>query len=143
MADEPDGIADPTAMLDALERRERDLRRAAEERGKAGSEEAGAARLLLEAGHADGDRRPRTADAAEEAADRSYDSAEHRRDLAASLEGHAGGEAIEARAVADTSQARPAREAVAQRPQRVPAVRRARGGIGRMRVQPRQPQRAG
>jgi hypothetical protein len=62
---------------------------------------------------------------------RLYDSAERREDLAASLENVADEETVQARVVADTSQARPAHEAVTAKKSRVPTARPRRGPSAR------------
>lgn len=133
---DPDSLdADPGAVQDALERRERALRLTHAARTQARLEDAIAAPLLVSAGLADREQ-DRTQTDRERAAERAddearvaalYDSANARRDAAASLEGVVDDETIEARVVADTSQARPAQDAVATAPGRLPAARRSRG----------------
>lgn len=59
-----------------------------------------------------------------------YDSAERREDLGSDFQG-VDREGGEARVLADTHQARPAREAVATQPQQAPKARSARGSGGR------------
>jgi colicin import membrane protein len=121
--------ADPTSVQDALERRERALRLASQARESARVDDAVAAPLLVAAGRADrqedADRDVDPEDYAR--TDVLYDSAERRRRLAAELEGVADEETIEARVVADTNQALPAKEAVSSTPRRTPAARRSRG----------------
>ena len=97
------------------------------ERQTAGVEEGEAAQLVLAAERADRHEQPREAAVTEEQGAEIYDSAQRRRDLAASLEGVADAETIEAVVLADTQQATPAHEAVASAPRRAPAARRSRG----------------
>jgi len=123
---DPDSLdADAGAVQDALERRERALRLAAESREQARQEESIAAPLLVSAAVADRDQEG-DRENAERAADL-YDSADERRDVAPALDGVVDDETIEARVVADTGQARPAKDAVASGPARTPTARRARG----------------
>ena len=119
--------ADPVAVQEAIARREDELRRAAAQRTAATRDDGEAALLLVGAARADADRQPRAADADREDAGVAYDSAERRRELAASLEGVADDEAVEAVVVADTCQAEPATEAVARSPRTAPRARRSRG----------------
>jgi hypothetical protein len=121
--------ADPVAVQDALERRERALRLARQARESARVDDAVAAPLLVAAGRADRQEdADRDVDPEDDArGDALYDSAERRRRLAAELEGVADEETIEARVVADTNQALPAEEAVSSTPRRTPAARRSRG----------------
>lgn len=145
---DPDSLdADPGAVQDALERRERALRLAREARAQARVEEAVAAPLLVSAGVADRDRdtrdRDRDADGADDEARAAalYDSAEARREAAAALDGVVDDETIEARVVADTSHARPAQDAVSTAPGRPPAARRSRGKGSPTRTPARRPDR--
>lgn len=137
--------AEPSAIQDALERRERALRAANEARAQARAEEAVAAPLLVSASVADREQdreqveRARADDEARAAA--LYDSADARRDTAASLDGVVDDETIEARVVADTSQARPAQDAVRTAPSRPPAARRSRGKGSHTRTPARRPDR--
>ena len=124
--------AEPAAVQDALERRERALRAANQERASARVDEAVAAPLMVAAGHADRQQDAAVA-AGEDRADTLYDSAERRRELAGDLEGVADDETIEARVVADTNQARPAEDAVRSTSKRPPAARRSRGKGSRAR----------
>jgi colicin import membrane protein len=128
-------------VRDALERREHELREAAHEREKARLDEGEVALLLADADRADRDREPRQADAAAVRAAEIYDSVERRLELAASLDGRADAETIEARVVADTNQARPAHDAVANGPRRAPAGKRTRGKTGQVRSKPRRSER--
>jgi colicin import membrane protein len=121
--------ANPAAVQDALERRERALRLATQARESARVDEAVAAPLMVAAGLADtGQDRDESA-----RADALYDSAERRREMAADLEGVADAETIDARMVADTNQALPAEEAVTSAPKRAPAARRSCGKVGQVR----------
>ncbi len=95
--DAPGG--DPTAVHDALQRRGLALEDATDQRSTAALEQVEAARLLAEA-----DRIDRVQDTEAEPERSSgeedlYDTVERRQELAASLEGVASSEAIEARAV--------------------------------------------
>ena len=133
--------ADPDAVREALERRERALQLAADERERAQHEQTTAQLLMRDADRADAQQDPERADVERELAEDHYDSAEGRRDRAASYEGVADQEAAEARTVADRNQARPAKEAVAAGPQRTPAARRTRGQSGKARNTPRRSDR--
>ena len=147
---DPDSLdADPGAVQDALERRERALRLANEARAQARLDEDMAAPLLVSASVADRDQdldradRDRDAGRADDEARAAtlYDSAEARRAAAAALDGVVDDETIEARVVADTSQARPAEDAVATAPGRPPAARRSRGKGSPTRTPARRPDR--
>ena len=145
---DPDTLgADPGAVQDALERRERALRLSAQTREQARLDEAAAAPLLVSAAVADREQereqagRDRDPADEEERAAALYDSAGSRRDVANELEGVVDDETIEARVVADTSQARPAQEAVTNSPTRTPTARRARGKGSQVRSPARRPGR--
>jgi len=131
--------AEPAAVQDALERRERALGLAEQAREQARADEAVAAPLLVSAAHANREQEARIragVDGSDERqADVLYDSAERRRQLAAELEGVADQEAIQARVIADTNQAQPPEQAVANAPRRAPTGRRARGRAGQAREQ--------
>jgi hypothetical protein len=132
--------ADPTAVAEALERRERAARLAAQARERARVDEAQALPLMVAARVADRDqdeRNPEDPERGEEL----YDSAERRRELASDLDGVADDETIEARVVADTNQARPAEEAVSSGPARTPTARRARGKGSQVRSPVRRSER--
>jgi len=129
--------ADRGAVQDALERRERALRLATQARETARGSDAVAAPLMVAAGRADRQQNANR-DAAGQAgdgarADRPYDSAERRSDLAAELESIADDETIQARVVADTNQALPAEEALSSAPKRAAAARRSRGTASHVR----------
>jgi len=134
--------ADPAAVQEALERRERALRLAAEAREQARGEKALAVPLMVSANAADREQeRGRDGrDDRVEAEDR-YDSADRRRDLAERLDGVADAETVEARVVADANQARPAEDAVARTPTRAPTARRSRGNSGQVRSPARRSER--
>jgi len=138
--------ADPAAVQDALERRERALRLAADARSQARTEEALAAPLLISADRADRDQDRSVNHREEDPAGRErgeelYDSAERRRQLAADLEGVADDETIQARVIADTNQGRPPHQAVAKKPTRPPTARRSRGKGGPTRTPARRAER--
>jgi hypothetical protein len=138
--------SDPGAVQDALERRERALRLSAQEREQARLEEAAAAPLLVSAAVADRDQEREQAQrdrdpADEERAAALYDSADSRHATANDLDGVVDDETVEARVVADTSQARPAEDAVASSPARTPTARRARGKGSQVRSPARRPDR--
>jgi hypothetical protein len=140
---DPDSLgADPGAIQDALDRRERALRLAAEARQQARLEDAVAAPLLVSAAAADR-HQDRAGGRPDEVArgETLYDSAEHRRALAAELEGAVDDETVEARVVADTSQAHPAQDAAADGPARAPRARRSRGRSGQARSTVRRSER--
>jgi len=123
---DPDSLgADPGAVQDALERRERALRLSAQTREQARLDEAVAAPLLVSAAGADRDQE--------------REQNERDRDPANELEGVVDDETIEARVVADSSQARPAQDAVASSPTRTPTMRRARGKGSQVRSPARRP----
>ena len=128
--------ADPAAVQDALERRERALRLSVEARERAAEERATAQLLLRDADRADLEQDPVAGAVDRERADEHYDTAERREDLAASLDGlGVDEETREARLLADKNQGRPAHEAVAEAPQRPPVARRSRGQAGKGRSQ--------
>lgn len=133
--------ADPGAVQDALDRRERALALSREAREKAARDEATAGGLLITADRADRleDRGPAAAD--RDGADALYDSADRRRELAERLSDIADDETVEAVVLADTNQARPPEEAVASAPSRAPAARRSRGKTGPARSGPRRSDR--
>ena len=138
--------ADPAAVQQALERRERALRLASEAREQARGEDALAVPLMVSANAADREQdrdRDERDDGREDRADgeQLYDSADRRRELAESLEGVADAETIEARVVADTNQGRPPQEAVTSGPARTPTARRSRGKSAPVRTPPRRAER--
>lgn len=122
---------EPGALRDALDAREDAEREAQQQREESRRDDAEAARLIGEADHADREQDPAQNTAAERAGHDLYDTAERRRELAGSLEGVADAEAVQARVLADTSQGRPASEAVSTAPGKAPKARRQRGPAGR------------
>jgi hypothetical protein len=127
--------ADPGAVRAALAARDGAHAGAEHQSARAREEEAEATALLAGANRADaaqdanrdrpdGDR-VAAADHLAEAADRE--------NLAAALGGIADGEAVEARVVAATNQARPAAEAVTAPPRRTPRARPSRSATGRVK----------
>jgi len=125
--------ADPGQVQAALERRERALRLSAEFREAARRDEAVAFPLLAAANRADREQERGARDAVDsvqagDRAERLYDSAERRDELATELEGiGADEETIAARVVADTNQGQPPQQAVAGSPSRAPRARSGRG----------------
>ncbi|MBA3809771.1 MAG: hypothetical protein H0X28_15470 [Solirubrobacterales bacterium] len=117
--------ADPAAVRDALETHRQ---AAAGQRDSASSEGLQAAALLAESDHADRTQDPTPAGEIGEQSAGVYDSAERRRELAASLEGLADEETVEARVLADTHEAQPAQEAVTAGTGTSPTARRSQDG---------------
>lgn len=97
---------DPAAVRDALQRREQDLQTAAEQRARGAREQTEAQLLMRDSDHAHERGEPAEATTQQDAAHERYDSAERRTALAASLEGVADQETIEARVIADTHRGR-------------------------------------
>ncbi len=134
--------ADPGAVREALERRDRAEQLSTESRERARQEQATAQLLLRDADRADAQQDPGRGDVDRDHAEEHYDSAERRRDMAADLEGVADAETVEARVVSDTNHSRPPEEALASGgPQRTPAARRSRGKSGPARNPPRRSER--
>ncbi|MEV4991576.1 hypothetical protein [Pseudarthrobacter sp. LMD1-1-1.1] len=132
--------ADDASVAEALAKAERDREQAEQERRAARNETAEAGQLLAEADREDRDRErdvtegnQRPESLAEEAG-RNYDSAERRQELAASLEGVADREAVQARLSADQDQATPPTAAVAKAPGRNPKARKTRGATGQTKL---------
>lgn len=125
--------ADPGAVREALEQRERAHQMSIDARKDASRELSTAQLLTREADRADADGDRRQADAEPEVADQHYDTAERREELAADLESIADAETIEARVVADTNEGRPATEAV-KGSNRNATARRARGKTAQTRA---------
>jgi hypothetical protein len=121
--DVDDPRADPGAVADALTARQHAEQDAQQQSRR---DDVEAALLLREADQTDRAQQPAAAARNEQDASRLYDSAERRRELAASLQGVYDSEAVEARVLADTSQARPATEAVRTASRRAPTPRRSR-----------------
>ncbi|UYY83671.1 hypothetical protein OIT41_20620 (plasmid) [Arthrobacter sp. YA7-1] len=132
--------ADESPVAAALAKAERDREQAEQERGAGRDENAQATQLLAEATREDQDREQ---DAAEEnqrpeslreEAGTKYDSAERRQELAASLEGIADREAVQARLSADQDQGTPPSAAVAKAAGRSPKARKTRGSNGHTKL---------
>ncbi len=128
--DEP--RADPAALAAAIAERDGAERDAQQQRAQGRQEDTEAVLLLRSADRADAGR-PGPGGAGEQDAGVLYDSAERRRALAASLEGIADAETVQARVLADTSQARPAEQAVAGPARPAAGARRSRGPAGRVK----------
>jgi colicin import membrane protein len=131
---------DESSVAEALAKAEREREQAEKERGTGGEEIVQAVQLLSEADREDRDReqdateenqRPETL--REEAATK-YDSAERRQELAASLEGVADREAVQARLSADQDQGTPPSAAVAKGAGRNPRARKTRGVSGQTKL---------
>jgi colicin import membrane protein len=125
--------ADEVSVSSVLAKAERDREQAKQEGSTGRDETVQAAQLLAEADKEDRDREE---DAAEESqhpqtlreeAGLKYDSAERRQELAASLEGVADHEAVQARLSADQDQGTPPSAAVAKARGRNPKARKTRG----------------
>ncbi|MEW1812511.1 hypothetical protein AB0284_17620 [Pseudarthrobacter phenanthrenivorans] len=132
---------DESSVAAALAKDEQNRQQAEQERRGARDETARAAALLAEADREDRDRehdvteenqRP---EALREEAVTKYDSAERRQELAASLEGVADREAVQARLSADQDQGTPAKAAVAKGPGRTLKARQTRGANGQQLLQ--------
>lgn len=126
--------ADPAAVRDAVERREREEQQARRQRQEARQDETEAALLMAESSPAEHRHEPAQASTATAHGRDHYDSAQRRENLASKLEGVADAEAIEARVVADSNQARPAREAVSTAPTKAPRARKTRGAGARTKL---------
>ena len=131
--DTSDLQADPAAVRAALERAERSREQSDRERDAATAESAEAAALVAGADQLDDRVNSAERDVERDDADRHLGEAVSREALADSLAGVAEEETVQARVVAATNQARPAREAVAAPPRRAPRARRARTPAGRER----------
>lgn len=132
--------ADEASVASALAKAERDREQAGQERRAGHDETTQAVQLLAEADREDRDRerdvteenqRP---EALREEAETKYDSAERRQELAASLEGMADREAVQARLSADQDQGTPPSAAVALGSGRSPKARKTRGANGQSRL---------
>lgn len=132
--------ADEVSVATALAKAERDRELTDTERSAGRDENTAAEQLLAEADREDRDRerdvteenqRP---EALREEAGTAYDSAERRQELAASLEGVADREAVQARLSADQDQGTPPSAAVAQAPGRNPKARKTRGTNGQAKL---------
>ena len=131
---------DETSVAEALAQAERNREQAEVERRAGRAEDTQAAALLAEADREDQDRerdvteenqRPETL---REEAGIKYDSAERRQELAASLDGVADREAVQARLSADQDQGTPPSAAVVQGPGRSPKARKTRGANGQTKL---------
>lgn len=122
--------ADPAAVSAAVQAAEQARDRAAVQRGRGDGEFTEAVLLAGDAGVDERTGHEDHADLDLGDAEELYDSAARRERLAASLEGVADAETVQARVVADSAQGRPAAEAVAQAP-RAPRARRSRAQSGR------------
>ncbi|WP_087874199.1 hypothetical protein [Arthrobacter globiformis] len=132
--------ADDASVAQALARAERDREQAGQERRTGGAETAQAVQLLTEADREDRDRQQdaneenQHPEALTEEAGLEHDSAERRQQLAASLEGVADREAVQARLSADQDQATPPTAAVTKAPGRNPKARKTRGANGQTKL---------
>ncbi|KSU69990.1 colicin import membrane protein [Pseudarthrobacter enclensis] len=132
--------ADETSVAEALAKAEREREQAEQERRASHDENAQAAQLLAEADREDRDREQDVAEenerpeALREEAGTRYDSAERRQELAASLDGVADREAVQARLSADQDQGTPPSAAVAKAPGRSPKARKTRGANGQTKL---------
>lgn len=133
--DAEDTRPEPGALREALDARENAEREAQRQREESRRDDAEAARLIGEADRSDREQEPDQHTAAEQAGRNLYDTAERRRDLAASLDGVADAEAVQARVLADTNQGQPAAKAVEVAPAKTPAASRTRGRSSRTREQ--------
>ncbi|BCW77893.1 MULTISPECIES: hypothetical protein [unclassified Arthrobacter] len=132
--------ADEASVTDALARAEQNREQAEQERTAGRDGTAQAMALLAEADREDRDRahgvaeENRHPETLREEAASEYDSAERRQELAASLDGVADREAVQARLSADQDQATPPTAAVAKAPGRNPKARKARGTTGQTKL---------
>lgn len=131
---------DDASVATALAKAERDREQADQERGTARDENTQVAGLLVEAEREDRDRQQdgteenQRPEALREEAGIKYDSAERRQGLAASLDGLADKEAVQARLSADQDQGTPPSAAVADAPGRTPKARKTRGANGQTKL---------
>lgn len=126
-----DARPDLDVLRQALAEQSADQERAASQRRAAGRDDVEAVVLLAEAEAAESEGDPDGAVAAEQGSEAAYDSVERREALAARLEGGVEPDAVQARVLADTAQAKPpsaALEAVAGSLKKAPGrASRARG----------------
>lgn len=128
--------ADEASVATAVAKAERDREQAENERGTAHDENTQATGLLAEAEREDRDRQQdvtyenQRPEALRDEAGIKYDSAERRHELAASLDGIADKEAVQARLSADQDQGTPPSTAVANAPGRTPKARKTQGVNG-------------
>ncbi|WP_139006915.1 hypothetical protein [Arthrobacter crystallopoietes] len=132
--------ADESSVAAALAKAERDREQASEERGTGREETTQATQLLAEADREDQDRQQATVEENEspeilrEEATLKYDSTERRQGLAASLDGVADREAVQARLSADQDQGTPPSAAVSNASGKAPKARKTRGATGPARI---------
>ena len=132
--------ANEATVAEALAKAERDREQAEQERRSGRDENAQAVQLLAEADREDRNRERDVTEenqhpeALREEAGIKYDSAERRQELAASLEGIADREAVQARLSADQDQGTPASAAVAKTTGRSPKARKTRGANGQTKL---------
>jgi colicin import membrane protein len=132
--------ADETSVAVALADAERDREQADQERDTGREETVQSAQLLAEADREDRDRKKATAeenerpDALREEAGLKYDSAERRHGLAASLDGVADMEAVQARLNADLDQGTPPSAALAKAHGKAPKARKTHGANGQAQL---------
>ncbi|MEW1808305.1 hypothetical protein [Pseudarthrobacter sp. NPDC080039] len=133
--------ANEVSVAEALARAERDREQAEQERRTGREEDAQAVQLLAQADREDSDREQdvteenQRPEALTDEAGMKYDSAERRQELAASLEGVADREAVQARLSADQDQGTPPNAAVAKGLGRTPKARQTRGTNGQKLLQ--------
>lgn len=132
--------ANEATVAEALAKAERDREQAEQERRSGRDENAQAVQLLAEADREDRNRERDVTEenqhpeALREEAGIKYDSAERRQELAASLEGIADREAVQARLSADQDQGTPPSAAVAKGPRRSPKARQTHGANGQTKL---------
>jgi colicin import membrane protein len=132
--------ADEASVAEAPAIAEREREQAEQERRSGRGENAQASQLLAEADREDRDREQEVTEenqrpeALREEAGTRYDSTERRQELAASLEGVADREAVQARLSADQDQGTPPNAAVAKGPGRNPRARKTRGANGQAKL---------
>lgn len=132
--------ADEGSVATAMAKAERDRGLADAERSAGRDENTEAEQLLAEADREDRNREQdvteenQRPEALREESGNKYDSAERRQELAASLEGVADREAVQARLSADQDQGTPPSAAVAQSPGRNPKARKTRGTNGQTKL---------
>ncbi|BCW62831.1 hypothetical protein [Arthrobacter sp. StoSoilB22] len=128
--------ADEASVATALANAEHDREQADKERSTAREENTQATGLLAEAEREDRHRQQdvteenQRPEALRDEAGITYDSAERRQELAASFDGIADKEAVQARLAADQDQGTPPSAAVANAPGRTPKARTTRGAGG-------------
>lgn len=132
--------ADEASVATALAKAERDREQADTELSTSREDTTQATQLLAEAAREDQDHQKATAEeneqpeALRDEAGLKYDSAERREGLAASLEGVADKEAVQARLSADQDQGTPPSEAVTKASGKAPKARKSRGATGPAKI---------